>query len=117
MKRPTSLILRRSAAIAAVAAIGVPAGALAATGHAASGKTVTVKNFKFTPSTVKIKKGQSVTWRFKDAPVPHNVKGSGGIKSKPSITNGSYTKVFKKKGTFNYICTIHPNMKGKVVVS
>jgi plastocyanin len=117
MHRRSSRTIRRAAVGAIAAAVALPAGALAVTGHSAAGKTVTVKSFKYSPATVKIKKGQSVTWRFKDAPVPHNVKGSGGIKSKPSITSGSYTKTFKKKGTFSYICTIHPNMKGKVVVS
>jgi plastocyanin len=117
MQRLSSPILRRAALGAVVAAVGVPAGALATTGHSAAAKIVTVKSFKFSPATVKIKTGQSVTWRFKDAPTPHNVKGGGGIKSKASITTGSYTHKFTKKGTFSYICTIHPNMKGKVVVS
>jgi plastocyanin len=82
----------------------------------ASKKTVTVHNFKFAPAKVTIKKGQSVTWKFVKDPAPHNVTGKGGIKSKKKISSGSYTKKFTKKGTFKYICTIHPNMKGTVVV-
>jgi plastocyanin len=99
------------------AAAGIAALAVASpVAHGASKKTVTVKNFKFTPAKVTIKKGDSVTWKFVKDPAPHNVTGSGGIKSKSKITTGSYTKKFSKAGTFKYICSIHPNMKGTVVV-
>ena len=79
-------------------------------------KTVTVKGFKFTPSSVSVRKGDTVTWRFQRDPAPHNVKGSGGIKSASRITTGTYKKKFTRAGTFRYICTIHPNMKGTVRV-
>jgi plastocyanin len=79
-------------------------------------KTVTVKNFKYSPATVSIKRGDTVTWRFQRDPAPHNVKGSGGIKSRSRITTGTYRKRFTRAGTFRYICTIHPNMKGTVRV-
>jgi plastocyanin len=101
------------AAVAGVAAIAAVPPVVA---QGASKKTVTVHNFKFAPAKVTIKKGQSVTWKFVKDPAPHNVKGSGGIKSKSKISAGSYTKKFTKAGTFKYSCTIHPNMKGTVVV-
>ena len=101
------------AAIAGTAAIAAVPPVVA---QGASSKTVTVHNFKFTPSKVTIKKGGKVKWVFKKDPAPHNVKGSGGIKSKKSIKTGTYTKTFKKKGTFKYVCTFHAQMKGTVVV-
>ena len=101
------------AAVAGVAAIAAVPPVVA---QGAAKKTVTVHNFKFAPAKVSIKKGQSVTWKFVKDPAPHNVKGSGGIKSKSKMTTGSYTKKFTKKGTFKYVCTFHANMKGTVVV-
>ena len=101
------------AAVAGVAAIAAVPPVVA---QGAAKKTVTVAKFKFAPAKVSIKKGDSVVWKFKKDPAPHNVKGSGGIKSKAKITTGTYTKKFTKKGTFKYICGIHPNMKGTVVV-
>jgi plastocyanin len=109
-----SSIIRRAAAGVAVAAVALPAGALATSGHAARAKSVTVKNFKFTPATVSIAKGQSVTWHFKDS-TAHTVKGPG-FKSR-AIRAGSFTHRFTKAGTYRYICTIHPSMKGTVRVS
>lgn len=115
MHLPSSRTFRRATLGGLAAAVAIPAGAIATTAHSAAGKTVTVKSFKYAPATVRVKKGQSVTWRFKDGPVPHNVKGKG-FKSK-DLTSGSYKHRFSKKGSYSYICTIHPNMKGKVVVS
>src|SRR4051812_49849055 len=101
------------AAVAGVAAIAAVPPVVA---QGASKKSVTVHNFKFAPAKVTIKKGQTVTWKFQKDPAPHNVKGSGGIKSKSKISTGTYKHKFSRKGTFKYKCTIHPNMKGTVVV-
>ena len=79
-------------------------------------KRVVVDNFRFSPSTVSVKRGDTVTWSFRRDAAPHNVKGSGGIKSRSRITTGTYRKRFTRKGTFRYICTLHPNMKGTVRV-
>jgi|SRR3712207_2567064 len=97
-------------------AAGIAALAVAAPLAEGANKTVTVKGFKFAPATVSIKRGDTVTWRFQRDPAPHNVKGSGGIKSKSRIFTGTYRKRFTRAGTFRYICTIHPNMKGTVRV-
>jgi plastocyanin len=113
---PVMPIHRRAPALVAVAAIcGAAALAIPAAGNAASTPTVTLKNISFTPKTVKIKKGGSVKWVWKDGSVPHNVT----FKSQHSKTQtkGTYTVKFKNKGTFSYRCTIHPGMVAKVVVS
>jgi plastocyanin len=82
--------------------------------HAASTTTVTLKDISFKKATVKIAKGASVKWVWKDGDTPHNVT----FASKHSKTqkSGSYTLRFAKTGTFKYHCTIHPGMDGKVVV-
>ena len=78
---------------------------------------VKIDNFAFVPGELKIKKGTSVTWTNNDD-IPHTVVGIGtSIRSKTMDTDGTYTFKFDRVGTFNYICALHPHMKGKVVVT
>ena len=88
----------------------------AGSGNAGSGNTVDVKNFSFTPGSLTISKGATVTWKFDDA-AKHNVTASGNIFKSPDLSSGgSYAFTFTKPGTYNYICTIHQYMKGTVTV-
>ena len=104
-------------AVAALVPAGVVASAQGSTATAAKTKTVTLKGKKFHPATVTIKKGGKVKWVWKDGAVPHNVTSTGHkFKSSTLKTSGTFTVTFKKKGTFKYTCTIHPGMKGKVIV-
>jgi plastocyanin len=86
---------------------------------AATTKTVTIQNIDFSVHTVRIHSGDSVTWRFRDAPSPHTVTSYGAhrFKSASARKSGNYTVRFTKTGTYRFHCTIHPNMQGKVVVS
>jgi plastocyanin len=55
-----------------------------------------------------------VTWTNFDS-VTHTVRFDDG--ESPVIGNGgTYSKTFSDAGTFDYICGIHPSMRGKVVV-
>jgi amicyanin len=87
--------------------------------NVAAGPTVTIKDFTFSPGTLNVKVGTTVTFVQEDS-VPHNTTGSGAasfIKS-PTLSKGqTYTVTFSKAGTYPYICTIHPYMHGTVVVS
>jgi plastocyanin len=104
------------AAIVAILAITIPALASGKTAHAARTHTVILKNFRFNPPTVTIKRGETITWQWRQGGVPHNVTGSS-FKSK-TMSSGSFTVRFTKRGTFNYVCTIHKalGMRGKIVV-
>lgn len=98
-----------------IGALSVLASAVPVAGAATGGKTVKVQGLAFTPRTVTIKKGQTVTWRFADGGIPHNVTSSK-FKSSSDKASGTYKVRFTKKGTFSYKCTIHPTMTAKVVV-
>lgn len=75
---------------------------------------VTIKNFAFTPQEITIKVGDTVTWTHQDS-VPHTT--TGNIWDSGHLGQGkTYSKTFDKAGTYDYICTIHPSMKGKVIV-
>ena len=76
---------------------------------------MTVSGFKFSPSSVTVSVGDRVTWVNKD-PVDHTATKQGTFDVKlPAHGNGSFK--FSQAGTFDYICTIHPNMKASVTVT
>jgi plastocyanin len=80
-----------------------------------SGTVVNVKGFRYTPPTVTVDKGKEVVWTFNDGSVPHDVKGPGF--ASPSLQAGqAWGFTFTSAGTFKYLCSIHPYMKGTVVV-
>jgi len=81
--------------------------------------TVSISNFSFSPSSITIKKGTTVTWTNRDN-VAHTVVETDG-KTGPgsqSIDNGkSYSFTYNTVGTFAYHCSIHPDMTGMVTVT
>jgi len=81
---------------------------------------VLVANFSFTPSTITVHVGESVTWVFDQPTAPHNVdstSGPGSFDSGQPQGTGMYTHEFITPGTYTYICTVHPFMKGTVIVT
>jgi LPXTG-motif cell wall-anchored protein len=82
--------------------------------NAAASANVTIKDFDFAPATVTVNEGDTVTWT-NQGPTGHSATGDGfdtGIMD--AGQSGSHT--FDSAGTFSYICTPHPNMKGTVIV-
>lgn len=86
--------------------------------HAAAVKVVKVQNFDFGPDPVRIGRGGTVEWRFLDRPSPHNVSSRGPLRfqSSSSKQTGTHRVRFRRAGTYRYICTIHPNMRARVIV-
>lgn len=77
--------------------------------------TVKVVDNKFEPSTIEIAPGDTVTWSFEGS-VNHNVKGEGADFASETQKDGEFEKQFNSAGVYEYVCTLHPGMKGKVVV-
>jgi len=73
---------------------------------------VSIKNFAFNPSTLNIKKGDTVVWTNEDR-APHQIEGSN-FKSDVFQNGATYSFTFKETGKFSYICSIHPSMKGEI---
>jgi plastocyanin len=81
-----------------------------------SSASVSMVNFAFSPSSVTVNVGDTVTWSNKDD-APHNATADDGSFSTPDINKGqSASHRFTQAGTFSYICTIHPTMQGTVRV-
>jgi plastocyanin len=98
----------------------VPVGTPTTGGGAAGGGGATVEvkmeGMAFSPQTVTIKVGDTVNWTNMDQP-PHNaVAVDKSWQTSTFATGESGSVTFATAGTFPYICTIHPNMTGTVIV-
>jgi plastocyanin len=84
---------------------------------AAGGKSVTITGsygyYSFSPKTVTIKKGKTVTWSW-NSDEKHNVTFAHRHSATKKHVSG-YVLTFNKVGTFHYTCTVH-GFGGKVVV-
>ncbi|HEY6348892.1 MAG TPA: cupredoxin family copper-binding protein [Candidatus Angelobacter sp.] len=91
-------------------------GLFAATPQDAPQVEVKIDNFSFTPATITVAVGTTVRWTNHDD-IPHNVVSKdNSFKSKALDTNESFTYTFTRAGAYDYFCSIHPRMTGKVVV-
>jgi plastocyanin len=77
---------------------------------------VHIKDFKFVPDTLTIHAGQTVRF-IQDDDTPHTVTASDRSYDSGNLDKGKpWTHTFAKEGTYQYVCTYHPYMKGSVVV-
>jgi plastocyanin len=77
---------------------------------------VVVKDMRFSPAAIQVPAGTEVTWSFQDGQVPHNVHGDGWGSGEPQ-RSGTFRHTFDRPGTYDYTCTLHPRMTGRVVVT
>ncbi len=77
---------------------------------------VKIDNFSFTPKSLTVKAGSSVTWTNRDD-IPHNVVSTEKKFSSPVLdTDQVFSFKFQEPGSYPYFCKIHPMMTGTVVV-
>jgi plastocyanin len=77
---------------------------------------VWIQNMAYTPATISVSAGTTITWTNKDG-VAHTVTSDTGLFDSGNIsTNGTYSHTFDTAGTYTYHCTIHIFMKGTVSV-
>jgi|SRR6266540_3462342 len=69
---------------------------------------------RFAPVVIQVPAGTTVTWKFSDGSVPHNVHGDGF--SSPTEDKGTFVHTFDRPGTYDYECTLHNGMRGRVIV-
>jgi plastocyanin len=81
-----------------------------------AGKQVNIDNFSFTPETLTVPVGTPVTGVNHDD-IPHTVVSTEkGFKSPVLDTDERFSYTFTAPGTYNFHCSIHPKMVGKIVV-
>ncbi|WP_440948728.1 cupredoxin domain-containing protein [Methanosarcina sp. T3] len=84
------------------------------TGAEAEIVDVEIRDFKYIPESLTVNVGQTVRWTNYDTAL-HDVVGSG-IESEYLKQGETFTYTFEQEGTYDYICTLHPWMEGKVIV-
>ncbi|MEO6121314.1 MAG: plastocyanin/azurin family copper-binding protein [Acidimicrobiales bacterium] len=80
------------------------------------GPTVVLRDIAFSPETLSVDQGATVTWVFDDRGIPHNVVANDKSFESETKDSGRFTHTFDSAGSFAYVCTIHPKMKGTVKV-
>lgn len=97
--------------LAAVVAFAAPA---SATSH-----HVTIASYAYAPTPLSITTGDTVTWTNTDS-VGHDITVTSGPTTfqSPLLSKGqSWSYTFTAAGTYNYICSVHPDMKATVIVA
>jgi hypothetical protein len=76
---------------------------------------VTIQNYAYSPASLSVQAGETVTWTNHDE-AKHDVVGSG-FRS-PLLAKGqSWSYTFPAAGSYSYYCSLHPDMRAKVAVS
>jgi plastocyanin len=118
VRRLPALLVPFALAAVVLAGCGGDGGASAsAAADPVTGVTeVVAKDNRFSPAAIQIPAGTTVTWKFKDRFVPHEVTADDWTSGDPQ-RRGGYTHTFTEPGTYPYRCTLHDGMTGKVVVT
>jgi plastocyanin len=97
-------------------AVAAPAfGADAAKAAKGARHQVVMEAVAYAPPALTVHRGDTVVWVNRDA-FPHTVTAAGTFDSGPIGASASWRYVVTKPGSFEYICTLHPNMKGTLKV-
>lgn len=115
-RRPVALLL--AAAGLAMASCGASGGGIARVERPATAEadaTVQVVDLAFSPDATQIRAGDTVAWVWERARIEHDVSFADAPAS-PIQRTGSWQRTFDKPGTYDYVCTLHANMKGRVIV-
>lgn len=118
LPRPTSTLLPHRALAAIAVVLALLGGFLVATGSARAGTShlVEIEGFAFAPATLTIQVGDTVTWTNLDD-VEHTATSTAGAFDSGLLAQGeSYSLTFTAAGTYDYLCTPHPLMTGRIVV-
>lgn len=78
---------------------------------------ITIRTMLFTPSQITVKKGEAVKWTNNDD-TAHTVTIDHGTGPNSDLIQPgrTYTYTFNQTGSFQYHCSIHPSMRGTIVV-
>jgi amicyanin len=95
---------------------GATVGVIAAATGSASSPRIEIAKHKFSLPSVTVPVGGTVTWVNHDEDVHTVVSTAGAFRSPGLETDETYAYKFTKPGVYQYFCTLHPLMVGKVVV-
>jgi plastocyanin len=83
-----------------------------------AGLSVELRGICFEPTVLNVQVGDRVTWTNRDAE-PHTVTGAANVWGNYDAIqkDGSISFSFDEAGVYPYVCWLHPNMLGAVVVT
>jgi plastocyanin len=116
--RSAAARLASGRALIAAMLLGPVIGAMLAFGAVAAqdANVVTIDNFTFGPKELTIAVGTTVKFVNHDD-IPHTVvEKKLSFRSKALDTDDSYSYTFATAGSFDYFCSLHPHMVGKITV-
>jgi len=77
---------------------------------------VTIRDFSFSPASLTVPVGATVRWKNLDGE-PHTIRSAAELfRSGPLDQDDGFSFRFDKPGTYRYVCSIHPQMSGTVIV-
>ena len=86
------------------------------TTQSAGSSAVTISNFAFSPASLTVAVGTTVTWTNMDTTTHTVTSNTGAFDSGNFAPNATYSHTFTSAGTYAYHCTIHPSMLGTIIV-
>ena|SRR5450631_2323207 len=100
----------------AVVSCGKSSGYTSPMNNTPAANSVSIVNMSFSPASLTVTAGTTVTWTNNDG-MTHTVTADDVSFDSGNITMGTkYSRLFSTAGTYTYHCTIHPTMKGTIVV-
>jgi len=116
--RRTAVALMSLALGAAGTAVLMQSAQTASAATSATQPAIAISHYSFQPGALTVTKGSTVTWINKDEDV-HTIKSTDGPEafSSPALDNGNrFGFTFHRAGTYHYVCSVHPYMRGTIVV-
>jgi plastocyanin len=91
--------------------------AAATRASASASRSVSVGDYFYAPAKLEVEAGDKITWTNNGkVDEGHTVTGDG-FDSGVFKEGETYSLTLKSPGTYDYICTLHPNMKGSIEVA
>ena len=105
-------------AVAALAGCGAGSDDPGEAGGTPEPDTVVLRDIAFKPKKLTVEAGTTVTWRFEDSGIAHDVKAEDDSFASEVMDSGTFEHTFEEPGTYAYLCSLHPTqMKGTIEVT
>jgi plastocyanin len=111
-----ALVLLTALTLALAACGSDEGGSDTTTGGGGGEERVEIVDFAFSPATLTVPVGTSVTWENGDT-VGHTATSDDEVWDSDTVAPGDeFSFTLDEAGTFSYFCKIHPSMTGSIVV-
>lgn len=85
-------------------------------GDGTTGTKVSIANFAFAPAQLVVAAKTLVTWSNDDGAPPGLAFADGKASNSLLLPGAKHSRTFDTPGTYDYVCSVHPYMSGRVVV-